>query len=201
MVTGIVASGARTYQALKQYQPIEVVENVFKTFGTEQCINRISNGFREVEELLANNQTRILERTFRLCFPLPYLDGHLDRMLFFEILATYFYANAMILQEGLIENICEQFENSPVEHDFESLAYVLGFQTIPFPLCYPVSFRREIRLVNDIELTSEYAMNRLMVYQYCTEIGLFLNSGNGTTFFGDDFPIDLLVEMCHALYG
>lgn len=202
LVNGIWASGARTFQTLEQHQPAAIVENITSTFGSEECFARSSNAFRQLEELIANNQSRVIERTFRLCFPLPYQDGELDLSMFFDLLGFYYYTYAEMFEENRFrDSACGQLMNAPVGEDYEALAFALGFYTIPIPLCYPISFRRDIAWTKETELTSILAPARLLLYQYCNEFGYFWNSGDGTTFFGNNFPIEYFVEVCNAIYG
>lgn len=202
LVNGVWASGARIFQTLEQQQPASVVENITRTFGSEECFNRSSNAFKQLEDMIANNQSRIIERTFKLCYPIPYQDDQLDIWMFFEVIGVYHYTYAALFDEEIFRNeACGGLMNAPVGEDFEALAYALGFHTIPTPLCYPISFRRDTNWAREIELNSEQAPNRLLLYQYCSEFGYFWNSGDGTTFFGNNFPIDFFVEICHTMFG
>jgi Serine carboxypeptidase S28 len=202
LVSGIWASGGRIHSILEANQPVEIVEKVLQKFGSAECWNRTENAFRQIEEMIANNQSTILERTFRLCFPLPYTRDPIDLWIFFQVLGSYYYAYAEVLDVEWFEELtCGQLLNAPVEEDFEALAYALGFWTIPFPLCYPISFDRTFRFFNDIQHGGEEADQRTLLYSYCTELGYFYHSGEGQTVFGPNFPVDLLTEACQAVFG
>lgn len=152
--------------------------------------------------MVANNQTRSIERTFKLCFPLPYSRGDLDLALFFHFLATEYYVFAEFLDADFYQQLlCDSLNYAPVTHDYEALAYLMGFPTVPNNLCYPVSFTREMSFFKDIEDGTEFATNRKVLYSYCTELGLFFTSGDGTTIFGARFPIDFLTSMCNEVFG
>lgn len=152
--------------------------------------------------MIVNNQTKSIERTFKLCFPLPYTRGELDLAMFFQILSTNYYIFAEYLDADTFqEQLCDSLNYAPVEHDYEALAYVMGFEDVPSNLCFPVSFTREMSFFKDIEDGTDYAINRKVLYMYCTETGLYFSSGDGTTIFGNRFSTDFLVGMCEEVFG
>ena len=203
LVSGVWASNTRTFQTLEQNQTPQLVESVLRDFSSEACFNRIENGFRQLEEFMATNQTRIIERTFRLCFPLPYLDGDLDIWMFFDLIGIAIYLDTAFLDKTLFEDlICGSLLNAPVEEDFEALAYLMGFLGVPPALCVPLSFERHFgRSLRDSDPDSLLAVERLVFHHLCFEGNHMFNSGDGTTIFGSNFPVELGVEACRAVFG
>ncbi|KAG5668713.1 hypothetical protein PVAND_016641 [Polypedilum vanderplanki] len=202
LVTGIWASGARLNPQIGHDEPVHYVENVMRR-GGEECFARIENGFRQFEEMFANNQSNILRRKFNFCFPLPYTHGDFDIEYFYEIMVTVFYAYAQVYDGFYLDIVCNQLLNVPVENDWEAIGYLYGLLNIPPPLCYPNSVEYQFDYVQELGNTasSEYGFAYAFTYFECANFGFFLNSGNGTSIFGSRFTKEFFAHICNVLFG
>lgn len=202
LVTGIWTSGARLSPELGHNEPVTYVENMLR-ITSDECFNRVENGFRQFDDMFANNQSNIIRRRFNFCFPMPYTAGDWDIMYFYEIMVTNFYFYAQFYDEFYArEFACGALMNAPVEHDWEALGYVFNLMSIPFPLCYPNSFDHQMDIVKEqLALDSEFGYARALLYLECVDFGFFFNSGEGASIFGGQFPREFFGHVCETMFG
>lgn len=203
LVSGIWASGGKLLPSLDQPEVIQIVEQQLRDFGTPGCVEKIENAFRQIDEMINNNQSHTIRRRFNFCFPIPYNRGDLDITYLYELLTVYFYAYSLVFDRTYIETYsCGLFMNAPVEHDWEALGYVLGLMSLPFPICYPNSFEYQMEIVKEATpAASEFAYSRAFLYLECVEYGFFFNSGNGSSIFGSKFPSEFYSYACEEIFG
>lgn len=87
LTIGAWASSAPLLAKVDHKEYKEVAGAVYRKFGGDSCYNRIENGFKEMEKMVADNQLDELSGLFALCTPLRTEN---DRRLFFSLIAEMF---------------------------------------------------------------------------------------------------------------
>lgn len=67
LVDGVWASSAPLNAKLDFFEYKEVVGTSFKSIGGDKCVQRLSNSFHSINELIANDQVKQLRTLFNLC--------------------------------------------------------------------------------------------------------------------------------------
>lgn len=86
---GAWASSAPLLAVVSNQQYLEVAGEIFRDIGGEACYNRIDNAFDEIDELLASNETELLDDLFNTCRPMITMTT-LDRQMILSNLVRRF---------------------------------------------------------------------------------------------------------------
>lgn len=67
LVAGVWSSSAMLYAKIDNYAYNEIVGDVYRQIGGADCYHHIENGFRAMDEMIANNQSAELSGRLGLC--------------------------------------------------------------------------------------------------------------------------------------
>ncbi|XP_070491699.1 thymus-specific serine protease-like [Chironomus tepperi] len=183
----------------------EVVSRAIHEVGGSNCSGIIRSAFEQMEALVEQGNAAELQRHFKLCKPLD-LSNNLDVWSLFGDaagtwagLVQYYYR-----YDRDIENACEGLEAKYVNATSELDAYAswLMDRWRIGNNCYEHTYEAFLDRWSGTSWDDWIAQSewRQWYYQTCAEYGWYQSSGSKEILFGNNFPVNISVQICSDLY-
>lgn len=203
LANGAWSSSAPLEAKVDFYEYKEVVSEALEIVGGPNCTRRIRTAFEELEQLVAENNTALIEELFHFCHPLD-LSNELDVWSFFSDISGSFSGLVQYHREYSqdIQQECDLLVNNDIENDLEALAD-WTFSGAQGDFCYDHRYDNWIYFFNGTgwdDLAALFEI-RQWYYQTCAEFGWFQSLGSNNTLFGSTSPVDMSLQLCHDLYS
>ncbi|GMT26257.1 hypothetical protein PFISCL1PPCAC_17554, partial [Pristionchus fissidentatus] len=205
LIVGAVASSAPLLAQVDFYGYLEIVEKNVKQF--EACYNQLSTAIDKIVGLFENTNGR---KTLDNKFPVfPKLASYVDLQdnditTFFGYITDIFEGASQYGQPKSVEGICAEFTNHPANYDpvdalsdlYQAYNKYKDGKVKPINANYSAS----VEEMSDTTFESDY-IDRLWVYQTCTEFGYFQTTDKGTNVFQSIVPVNLYFDYCIDVFG
>lgn len=208
LATGAWSSSAPLEAKVDFVEYKEVVSESLEIVGGAKCTERIRRGFEELEQLVAENNSRRIEEVFHLCHPLD-LSNQLDVWSFFSDVAGPWSGIVQYHSEyyQVIQGECSKLVDNDIVNDMEALSHWWWFDSVdpedPGVYCRDHRYSTFLYFFGETgwDTIAAFYQFRQWFYQTCAEYGWYSSSGSDDILFGSLFPVDLSLQLCQDIFN
>ncbi|CAG9854739.1 unnamed protein product [Phyllotreta striolata] len=206
LVHGAVSSSSPLMAKVDYTGYFGVVQDALRSIS-EECVAAVGNATAQIEKLmLSKDGKRTVDKKFKLCDKIEESSA-LDVSNFYSNLATMFgsvvqfnHDNTGFNEEYNLttEQFCGIMTNKTLGAEIDRLAAINDIMmNIYGETCNEYTYESYVGPMKNVSWEAE--TSRQWTYQSCTEFGFFQTSDYNI--FGNNFRIDLYVNVCKDLFG
>ncbi|XP_052867836.1 putative serine protease K12H4.7 [Anopheles cruzii] len=204
IIDGAWASSAPVRATSSFPEFAEDVGQLIRSYGGDECYNRIFQAFHTAQNLLDAGQTTLLSNMFNTCDPINVSDPIEVELFFFAMMLSLEAAMVEDLEIESLERVCNALTSTQFDTGLDALSNLLMDRYADARECFDLSFENFVRYLTDEDIEAEQNLEyglRQSNYHDCTEFGLFPTLSSANQPFGDRVTYALFLAECQAAFG